>query len=116
MKFALSTLALGWLVFASTGQVLAQSSMSMSMTPAASQSAQSQVFTEGEVRKVDVSAQKLTLKHGAIKNLGMPGMTMVFKVADPKMLSSVKEGEKVRFTADRLNGALTVTSIEAFAK
>ncbi len=68
--------------------------------------------TDGEVRKVDLSAQKVTLKHGDIKNLRVPGMTMVFKVSDPKLLSTLKEGDRVRFTADRIDGALTVTSIE----
>jgi Cu(I)/Ag(I) efflux system protein CusF len=69
--------------------------------------------TDGEVRKVDKEAGKVTLRHGPIESLGMPAMTMVFRVADPKMLDQVKEGEKVRFTADRLNGAMTLTSIEA---
>lgn len=95
-----------------SGEVLAQtSSMPMAMHMA-SQPAQAGAITEGEVRKVDMAAQKLTLKHGDIKNLGMPGMTMVFKVTNPKMLDSLKEGDKVNFTADRVNGALTVTSIE----
>lgn len=117
MKSVLSIFALVPLAIASTGQVFAQSSMSMSMAPTASQAGSSQAaVTEGEVRKVDIATQKLTLKHGDIKNLGMPGMTMVFKVTDPKMLSSVKEGDKVRFTADRLGGVLTVTSIEALGK
>ena len=69
--------------------------------------------TSGEVRKVDREQGKLTLKHGPIANLEMPGMTMVFKVADPKMLDSVKEGDKVRFEAAKVNGAITVTAIEA---
>ena len=69
--------------------------------------------TEGEVRKVDKEQGKVTLKHGPIENLGMPGMTMVFKVSDPKMLDMVKAGDKVKFTADNINGALTVTAIEA---
>jgi Cu/Ag efflux protein CusF len=93
------------------------SGMSMPAATATSQAASDKaVLTEGEVRKVDADAQKLTIKHGDIKNLGMPGMTMVFKVRDPKMLSSVKEGEQVRFHAERVNGALTVTSIEAAVK
>ena len=66
---------------------------------------------EGEVRKIDRAQAKLTLRHGPIEHLEMPGMTMVFKVADPKMLQSLKEGDKVRFAADRVNGAFTVTSI-----
>ena len=68
--------------------------------------------TEGEVRKIDKEQGKVTLKHGPIANLEMPGMTMVFKVADPKMLDAIKEGDKVKFSADRVNGAITVTAIE----
>jgi Cu/Ag efflux protein CusF len=67
---------------------------------------------EGEIKKVDLDGKRLTLKHGDIKNLGMPGMTMVFRVADPKMLEGLKAGDTVRFTADRVDGALTVTAIE----
>jgi Cu(I)/Ag(I) efflux system protein CusF len=67
---------------------------------------------DGEVRKVDKEQGKVTLKHGPITNLDMPGMTMVFKLADPKMLDSIKEGDKVKFSADKVNGAITVTAIE----
>ena len=70
-------------------------------------------MSEGEVRKVDMETRKITLRHGEIKNLGMPGMTMVFQVKDPAMLDKVKTGDKVRFTAEKLNGALTVTNIES---
>jgi Cu/Ag efflux protein CusF len=68
--------------------------------------------TEGEVRKVDKEAGKVTLKHGEIKNLEMPGMTMVFQVKDPALLEKVKAGDQVSFTADKVNGAYTVLSIE----
>lgn len=68
--------------------------------------------TDGEVRKVDKEQGKVTLKHGPLANLDMPGMTMVFKVADPKMLDTIKQGDKVKFAADNVNGALTVTAIE----
>jgi Cu/Ag efflux protein CusF len=71
-----------------------------------------QATTEGEVRKVDAAQQKITLKHGEIKNLDMPPMNMVFQVLDPAMLSQVKAGDKVRFTADKIGGAYVVTSIE----
>ena len=69
--------------------------------------------SDGEVRKVDKEQGKVTLKHGPIANLEMPAMTMAFKVADPKMLDAIKEGDKVKFSADRVNGAITVTAIEA---
>lgn len=69
-------------------------------------------MTNGEVRKVDLESKKITLKHDEIKNLGMPGMTMVFQVKDPSILDKVKAGDKVKFTAEKLNGALTVTNLE----
>jgi Cu(I)/Ag(I) efflux system protein CusF len=69
-------------------------------------------MTDGEVRKVDKENKKITLKHGQIKNLEMPGMTMVFQVKDPAMLDMVKPGDKVMFKAEKANGALVVTEIQ----
>ena len=69
-------------------------------------------MTEGEVRKLDKENKKLTLKHGEIKNLDMPAMTMVFQVKDPAMLEMVKPGDKVKFRAEKISGAYTVTAIE----
>ena len=69
-------------------------------------------MVDGEVRKIDKEAAKVTLRHGPLENLGMPSMTMVFRAADPKMLDGLKEGDKVKFTAERVNGAFTVTHIE----
>jgi Cu/Ag efflux protein CusF len=66
----------------------------------------------GEVRKVDKDAKKITIRHGPIQNLDMPAMTMVFQVKDPAMLEQVKAGDKVRFAADKIGGAYTVTQIE----
>lgn len=68
--------------------------------------------TEAEVRKVDPAARKITLKHGEIKNLEMPPMTMVFQVQDPALLGGIKAGDKVLFTADKVNGAYTVLSLQ----
>ncbi|CAG1017618.1 Cation efflux system protein CusF [Burkholderiaceae bacterium] len=68
--------------------------------------------TEGEVRKIDKEAKKITLKHGEIKNLGMPSMTMVFQVTDPALLDKVKVGDKVRFTAQKSGAAIAVSAIE----
>ena len=69
-------------------------------------------FTDGEIRKVDKDGKKITIKHGAIQNLGMSPMTMVFEVKEPSMLEQVKAGDKVKFQADKVGGALTVTKIE----
>ncbi|WP_077036320.1 copper-binding protein [Pelomonas sp. KK5] len=94
--------ALAAVVFASAFGAQAQTAASAAASPG----------TDGEVRKIDKDQGKLTLKHGPIANLDMPGMTMVFKVADPKMLDTVKEGDKVKFSADRVNGAITITAIQ----
>ncbi|MBK7027202.1 MAG: copper-binding protein [Polaromonas sp.] len=67
---------------------------------------------QAEVRKIDLENKKITLKHGEIKNLNMPGMTMVFVVKDAKFLDDVKTGDKVSFTADHINGVFTVLSIK----
>jgi len=69
-------------------------------------------WTDGEVRKVDKSSRKVTLKHGAIDNLGMDAMTMVFKAPASVPIDGLKVGDKVRFSADIRDGALTVTRIE----
>jgi Cu(I)/Ag(I) efflux system protein CusF len=67
----------------------------------------------GEVRKIDESAGKITLKHGPIKNLGMDeGMTMVFRVKDPAMLKQVAVGDKVKFEAENADAGITVTKIQ----
>ncbi len=71
-----------------------------------------QQLAEGEVRRVDKEAKKLTIKHGPIPNLNMDSMTMVFQVKDPAMLDQVKAGDKIRFSADKIGGQYTVTKIE----
>ena len=68
-------------------------------------------MTEGEIRKVDKDAKKLTIKHGEIKNLDMPPMTMVFQVKDAGVLDKVKVGDKVKFDADKVGGQYTVTKL-----
>ncbi len=67
---------------------------------------------DGEVRKIDLEARKLTLRHGPIPAFDMPGMTMVFQVRDPKVLDGLKVGDKVTFKADKINGQFTVTELQ----
>jgi Cu(I)/Ag(I) efflux system protein CusF len=69
-------------------------------------------LTDAEVRKVDKDNKKITLRHGEIKNLEMPPMTMVFSVSDAAMLDKVKTGDKVRFKAVDEGGKMTVTEIQ----
>ena len=66
----------------------------------------------GEVKKVDKDAGKVTIKHGPLDNLGMPAMTMVFRVKDPAMLDQLKAGDTINFLADKWNGALTIMRFE----
>ena len=68
-------------------------------------------MSDGEVRKIDMEAGKLTLKHGDIKNLDMPSMTMVFVVKDKAMLDKLKAGDKIKFKAINDGGKFTVTEI-----
>ncbi len=67
---------------------------------------------DGEVKKIDKAQGKVTLKHGEIKNLDMPAMTMVFRVKDAKMLDGLAEGAKVKFAAEKIDGQYTVTDMK----
>ena len=69
-------------------------------------------MTDGEVRKVDKDAGKLTIKHGEIKNLDMPGMTMAFAVKDKALLDKVKSGDKIKFKVVMEGGNMVVTDIQ----
>lgn len=69
-------------------------------------------MTEGEIRKVDMDAGKVTIKHGDIKHLEMPGMTMVFTAKDKSILSNLKPGEKVEFMVVQESGKFFVTEIK----
>ncbi len=91
-----------------SGAVLAQTSsnqdaMEMSAKPS---------LTDGEVRKIDKEAGKLTIRHGEIKHLEMPPMTMVFVAKDKSLLDHVKAGDKVRFIVVHENGQMIVTDIQ----
>ncbi|KQK31770.1 RND transporter [Bosea thiooxidans] len=74
--------------------------------PAAAQS------VSGTVTKIDEAQGKLTINHGAIKNLDMDAMTMVFRASDAAMLKGLKAGDKIKFDADRVNGQITVTKLQ----
>ncbi|QOT81048.1 copper-binding protein [Cupriavidus basilensis] len=81
------------------------------LAPASAAQAEAVPMTDGEIRKVDAAAGKLTIKHGPIANLDMGAMTMIFRVQDPALLGQVKEGDHVSFSVIRANGALTVTTL-----
>ena len=74
--------------------------------------AQSAPLVAGKVTKVDAAAEKISIDHEKIPNLDMEPMTMVFRAGDKAMLKQVKAGDKIQFTADRVNGQITVTKIQ----
>jgi Cu(I)/Ag(I) efflux system protein CusF len=84
----------------------------LAMAQSGSSSAAATTLSDGEIRKIDRDAQKITIRHGPIENLDMPPMTMVFQVKDPDLLDRAKTGEKIRFTAERSGGAYIVTRID----
>lgn len=109
MKSIISTLSISLLVATTT----AFAQTAAPAPGAAAQPAQAMNdMVDGEVRKVDKDTRKITLRHGEIKKLDMPAMTMVFQVKDAAMLDKVKVGDKVKFKAEGSGGALTVTEIE----
>ncbi|MBL8486316.1 MAG: copper-binding protein [Rhodocyclaceae bacterium] len=67
---------------------------------------------QGEVKKVDKAGKTVTLAHGPIENLGMPAMTMQFKVKQAKWLDGLKPGDKVSFQAMMAGGDVVITSFE----
>ena len=69
-------------------------------------------LADGEIRKVDKSAKRITIKHGPVPSIEMPPMTMVFQVKDASLLERVKAGDKVRFDAQKIGDQYFVTKIE----
>lgn len=70
------------------------------------------VLAEGEVRRLDPASGRVTLRHGEIRNIDMPAMTMVFRAADPALLANLKVGDRVRFSAERVGANFVVTYVE----
>lgn len=100
------------LVIALAAPVFAQTPADDHSAHHAGAKAQSSALSEGEIRKVDKDAKKITIKHGPLTNLDMPAMTMVFPVKDPAMLERVTTGDKVVFTAEKIGGQIMVTRLE----
>jgi Cu/Ag efflux protein CusF len=91
---------------------VAQAAPAPAQAPASAPAREGLPLVSGTVEKVDLAAGKITIDHAPIPNLDMDSMTMVFRVQDAGMLKTVKPRDKVRFTADRVNGQITVTKIE----
>jgi Cu/Ag efflux protein CusF len=102
------------LAFSVALSLFAASSFAQATAPASAQATApvAKEMADAEVRKVDRDAKKVTLKHGPIKSLDMPPMTMVFQVRDDKLFDKLVSGEKIKFTAEQLQGAYVVTGVE----
>lgn len=100
------------LLAAAAASGLSSPALAQQAQPAQAPAASPAEMADGEVRKVDKSAGKLTVKHGEIKNLDMPPMTMVFSVSNPAMLDKVKAGDRIRFRAADQAGKLTITELQ----
>lgn len=103
----------GVLALGLAGGAFAASEAQQLVAAAPVATAASATLTAGEVRKVDVEQGKVTIKHDPIANLDMPAMTMVFRAEKPELIKDLKAGDKVRFHAESVGGALVVTQIEA---
>jgi Cu(I)/Ag(I) efflux system protein CusF len=117
-RIALATLTVGFALIGAASAQTAEPSSAPTETAAPASGAQAQPasgaeMTEGEVRKVDRDNKKITIKHGPLKSLDMPGMTMVFGVKDDTVLDKVQPGEKVQFQAEKIDGKFVVTAIES---
>jgi Cu/Ag efflux protein CusF len=111
MKTITSLLFAATLAVATTGSALADSEHKGMDHSKMGHGAMLADASEGVVRKIDMAQGKVTLRHGPIKNLDMPPMTMVFTVKDKAMLEAVKAGDKVKFKAADVDGRMTVTEM-----
>jgi Cu/Ag efflux protein CusF len=100
---SVATLSLAFTVLAQAQTTMDHGKMIMPATPE---------MTDGEVRKIDKDTGKITIKHGEIKHMDMPGMTMVFVAKDKALLEKATVGGKIRFMATNENGQMTVTDIQ----
>lgn len=69
-------------------------------------------MADGEIRKVDKETGKVTIKHGDIQSLDMPGMTMVFTAKEKTLLDKVQAGDKVKFAVINDGGKMVITDIQ----
>ena len=100
------------LAFAASGGAVAQQHTDHHPAPAQATAASNGALAQGEIRKVDKEAGKITIKHGPLPSLDMPAMTMVFRAKDPAMLEKLQVGDAIRFRAEKIDGVYTVTEYQ----
>ncbi|MBN9373594.1 copper-binding protein [Hydrogenophaga sp.] len=112
MKKIIQLITAAGLSLAILSPAIAQMDHSKPMDHGKPASQQEMPMTDGEVRRVDQETGKITIKHGEIKNLDMPPMTMVFTATDKSLLSNVNAGDKVQFTVKNEKGQMLITSLK----
>lgn len=111
-RTAIFIAAAGLMVLGTASSAFAEQASDVHNDRNSATAASSASLTAGEVRKIDKSAKKITIKHGPIASLDMPAMTMTYPVADPAMLDHVKPGDKILFAAEKAGQSFRVTRIE----
>jgi Cu/Ag efflux protein CusF len=110
---AASTLFFGACVFAGTASAAdAMAGMKMDSGSMSAPASNSTALTDAVVKKVDPASGMVTLKHGALTNVGMPAMTMAFKAKDAAMVKQVHEGDNVKVRVENVNGTMTIVKLE----
>ncbi len=113
MKSTLAVVAIAAAIGIAPGTTIASAEHDKHHTAKPADGEKKPEMIDAEVRKIDLDAKKITLKHGAIKSLDMPAMTMVFQVKDTKLLDNVKPGDKVKVNVEQTKSGYAVTNIES---
>ncbi|MET1535859.1 copper-binding protein [Burkholderia sola] len=111
MKIRFHTVAMSFAMAVIAMPALAGVDMSGMNSGDASMSAQDSKMTDAEVKEIDAGRRRVTLKHGALDNIGMPPMTMAFRAGDAAMIPSLHVGDKVRVRVENVNGTLTIVKL-----
>ncbi|MFM0339916.1 copper-binding protein [Paraburkholderia fungorum] len=111
-KLIVASVVLGAIVAAPAFAGDDMAGMNMSMKSSGSNTSSTAALTDAEVKKIDPATGMVTLKHGALTNVGMPAMTMAFKAKDAAMVKRVHEGDKVKVRIESINGTLTIVKLE----
>lgn len=85
----------------------------MAQAAAPTPPAKTDAMSEGVVKRIDRKAGEVTIAHGPLTNLGMGPMTMAFRLKSPTLIEGIKEGSRVQFVAENVNGELTVVALKA---
>ncbi|RBA23643.1 copper-binding protein [Herminiimonas fonticola] len=112
MKFLTKTILSILLAASATSLSYAADGSAESATTVTDTSKPHTPMSEGEVRKINKETGRVTIKHGPLANLDMPGMTMLFRLQDPAMIDQIKEGDRIRFVANKVDGAFVVQVLE----